>query len=175
MKPAHPLRPFLPADTIRLQDLLGQSIEELTGEDYDEEQRLAWMSGAADAIAFAKRLGENLTLIVEQDGEIEGFASLKANSEIDLLFVHPFSIREGVGTALIDALERIAAARGAEKLTADVSDTAYEFFLARGYQPTRRNNIPIGDVWLANTTMSKTLAKGGAAPTKGAPDDGERS
>lgn len=157
MATAHALRPFLPADTVPLQDLYAQSIEELTADDYDEDQRLAWISRAADPVAFAKRLAENVTLIVERDGERLGFASLKGNTEIDLLYVHPYAAGEGVASALLDALERIAAARGATALTADVSDTAHDVFEGRGYQPVRRNNIPIDDVWLANTTMTKSL------------------
>ncbi len=153
----HAMRPFLPADTIALQDLYAQSIEELTADDYNEDQRLAWISRAADPVAFAKRLSENLTLIVEREGEALGFASLKGNTEIDLLYVHPFAAGEGVATALLDALERLAAARGAATLTADVSDTAHDMFQSRGYEPVRRNNIPVDDVWLANTTMTKSL------------------
>ncbi|MBS0241510.1 MAG: GNAT family N-acetyltransferase [Proteobacteria bacterium] len=154
---SHSLRPFLPADVVRLQDLLAQSVEELTQDDYDEDQRLAWMSRVADAQAFAKRLAKNVTLLAERDGEILGFASLKDNSEIDLLYVHPYAAGEGVGTALLDALERLATARGAEKLSADVSDTAHEFFSNRGWIDVQRNNVPIDDVWLANTTMTKAL------------------
>lgn len=157
MKAPHPLRPFLPADTVRLQDLYAQSIEELTQEDYDEDQRLAWISRAADASEFAKRLSGNLTLVVEREGELAGFASLKDNTEIDMLYVHPYAAGEGVATALLDALERLAAARGAKAVTAEVSDTAYDVFEGRGYQPVQRNNIPIDDVWLTNTTMKKTL------------------
>lgn len=157
MKSPHPLRPFLPADTVRLQDLFAQSIEELTQDDYDEDQRLAWISRGADPAGFAKRLMDALTLVVERDGELQGFASLKNNAEIDMLFVHPFAVGEGVATALLDALERLAAARGAKTLTADVSDTAHDFFHSRGYQPTRRNNVPVDDVWLASTTMTKAL------------------
>ena len=58
---------------------------------------------------------------------------------------------------LIDALEKLAAARGAARLTADVSDSAQEFFKARGYLPRQRNTITLGDEWLANTTMDKQL------------------
>jgi putative acetyltransferase len=166
MKPPHPLRPFLPTDTVRLQDLFAQAVEELTQEDYDEDQRLAWISRAADAVEFAKRLSTNLTLVVERDGELLGFASLKDNTEIDMLYVHPFAIGEGVATTLLDALERLAMARGAKTLTADVSDTAHDFFQSRGYLPTRRNNIPVDDIWLASTTMTKTLA-GKAEPKTG--------
>ena len=38
----YPLRPFLPGDTMALRELFAQSIEELTQDDYDEEQRAAW-------------------------------------------------------------------------------------------------------------------------------------
>ncbi len=164
MKPSHPLRPFLPADTIRLQDLYAQSIEELTQDDYDEDQRLAWIARAADAVAFAKRLSDALTLVVERDGEMLGFASLKGNAEIDLLYVHPYAIGEGVATALLDALERLAEARGATQLSADVSDTAHDFFQGRAYQPVRRNNVPIDDVWFASTTMVKSFASAAIKP-----------
>jgi len=49
----YPLRPFLPADTMALRELFAQSIEELTQEDYDEDQRAAWASAAEDAAEFA--------------------------------------------------------------------------------------------------------------------------
>ena len=131
-----PLRPFLPADTMALRDLFAQSIEELTAEDYDEDQRLAWISTAEDADAFAKRLGSMLTLVVQLDGIYLGFTSLKDNKTIDMLYVHPDYAGEGIGTALVDALEKIAAARGTETLTTDASDTAVTFFERLGYVQT---------------------------------------
>lgn len=166
MKAAHPLRPFLLADTVRLQDLFAQAIEELTRDDYDDEQRLAWISQAEDSLKFGRRLAKNLTLVVEEEGELVGFASLKDNKEIDMLYVHPFSVGEGIGSNLLDALERLAAARGTETVTADVSDTAHDFFQSRGYQPVRRNNIPVDDVWLSSTTMTKSLKPGAKADTE---------
>ncbi|MBN9354618.1 MAG: GNAT family N-acetyltransferase, partial [Hyphomicrobium denitrificans] len=101
-----PLRPFLPADTMALRDLFAQSIEELTADDYDEDQRLAWAASAADADAFRARLGGTLTLIVQVEGEYLGFGSLKDNKTIDMLYVHPDFAGEGVGTAIADALEK---------------------------------------------------------------------
>ena len=52
----------------------------------------------------------------------------------------------------------LAASRGAPRLTADVSDSAEEFFKRRGFVPQQRNTTPLGDEWLANTTMEKKLA-----------------
>src|SRR5665213_3290439 len=55
----------------------------------------------------------------------------------------------------------LAGGRGADKLTVDASDSARGFFEKRGYQPQQRNTITMGEEWLANTTLSKQLAKGG--------------
>jgi putative acetyltransferase len=163
-----PLRPFLPSDTMALRELFAQSIEELTQDDYDEDQRIAWASAAEDATEFSKRLGQSLTLVVQLDGEYLGFASLMDNKTVDMLFVHPYYAGEGVGSALLTALEKIAAARGADVLTADASDAAQQFFEKHGYEATQRNSVPIDDRWLSNTTMIKRLkpaASSGAAPT----------
>lgn len=152
-----PLRPFLPADTLALRELFAQSIEELTQDDYDEDQRAAWASAAEDAGEFAKGLASATTLVVHMEGEHVGFAALKDNKVIDMLYVHPHHAGEGIGSALCDALERIAAARGAEAITVEASETAVLFFEGRGYVPMKRNSIPIGDLWLTNTTMRKEL------------------
>ena len=58
---------------------------------------------------------------------------------------------------LIDALEKLAGARGAETLSVDASDTAQEFFQKRGYVAKQRNSVSAGGEWLANTTMRKQL------------------
>jgi putative acetyltransferase len=142
-----------------LRDLFAQSIDELTADDYDEDQRLAWASSAEDAAEFRARLAGMLTLVVQLDGEYLGFGSLKNNITIDMLYVHPDYAGEGVGTALADALEKIAGARGTEAITVDASDTAAPFFERRGYAAVQRNSIPLDDQWLSNTTMLKPLAQ----------------
>lgn len=159
---AHPLRPFVPADTMGLRELFAASIEELTQEEYDEDQRIAWVSAAEDAQAFAKRLGSAVTLVVMIDGEYAGFGSLKDNTVIDMLYVHPWHAGEGVGSAIADALERIAAARGAGEISVDASDTAQIFFESRGYVATQRNSVPVDDQWLTNMTMKKKLTPSGS-------------
>jgi putative acetyltransferase len=46
-----------------------------------------------------------------------------------------------------------------------VSDNARLFFEERGFQPQRRNTVPLGDEWLGTTTMEKRLT---------APEEGTR-
>jgi putative acetyltransferase len=158
---AHPklaVRPFLPADTPILTEIFRASIEELAAEDYDEGQRAAWASAANDEAGFGARLGKQLTLLATMEGSPVGFASLEGPDHIDMLYVHPAVARQGVGAMLIDALERLAIARGAKRLVADVSDSAHDFFRRRGFVAQQRNSVPCGDEWLANTTMEKKFA-----------------
>jgi putative acetyltransferase len=158
------LRPFLPADAKRCIEIFRASIRELASEDYDEDQIEAWSARADDAAAFTARLSESLTLIATLDGASVGFASLKGASALDMLYVDPAAARRGVGSALIDALVRIAQARGVEKLSADASDSARPLFERNGFVAQRRNLVAVGDQWLGNTTMTRTFAKPAAAP-----------
>jgi putative acetyltransferase len=156
------LRPYLPADAVVCAAIFEASITELTSDDYTEAQQEAWIA-ALNEEELAERLGRQLTLIATLRDAPVAFASLKDGNHIDLLYVHPSAVGQGVASALIDALERLAAARGASKLTADVSDTAHHFFTRRGYVGQSRNTVPLGDEWLGNTTMQKTLSE----PPKG--------
>jgi putative acetyltransferase len=158
---AHPtlaLRPFLPADAPLLAEIFRAGVEELTADDYSEAQQEAWLSAVDDEESFAARLANELTLVATLEGSPAGFASLKGAEHIDMLYVHPAVARQGVATMLVDALERLAANRGALQLTVDASDTARAFFDKRGYIAQRRNTVSCGDEWLANTTMEKRLA-----------------
>src|SRR5436190_664879 len=104
-KPA--LRPFLPADTPVLAAIFIASIEELTAEDYSEIQREAWASAADDEAQFGKRLAGNLTLVATLQTSVVGFASLKGADHIDMLYVHPHAVGQGVASMLCDALEKL--------------------------------------------------------------------
>jgi putative acetyltransferase len=161
MARAHPqlaLRPFLPADVPMLAEIFRASIEELAADDYSESQREAWAATADDQAAFGARLAKALTLLGTMDGSPVGFAALEGRERLTMLYVHPAAAGHGVGSMLIDALEKLAASRGAPRLTAEVSDSAEGFFKRRGFVPQQRNTVPLGDEWLANTTMEKKLA-----------------
>ncbi len=152
------LRPYLTEDAPLLAAIFVASIEGLTGDDYSEAQQEAWMAAADDEAEFGKRLASELTLVATQEGLPVGFASLKGKDHIDLLYVHPGAVGQGVASALCDALEKLAGARGAKSLTVDASDNAAEFFLKRGYEARQRNTVSLNGEWLANTTMQKPFA-----------------
>lgn len=161
MAVAHPrlaLRPFLPADAPVLREIFRDSIEDLTADDYTEAQQEAWASAADDLGVFKTKLSGQLTLVATLEGSPVGFASLEGKDKIDMLYVHPAATGQGVGAMLVDALEKLAGARGTDRLTVDASDSARGFFEKRGYVAQQRNTVSVGDEWLANTTLQKQLA-----------------
>src|SRR2546430_13584248 len=107
MARAHPefaLRPFLAEDMPLLAEIFRASIAELTGDDYTEGQQEVWASAVDDEEAFAKRLGDQLTLIVTMNGSPVGFASLANNETIDLIYVHPALAGPGARPMLVGPL-----------------------------------------------------------------------
>jgi putative acetyltransferase len=164
-KPA--LRPYLAEDTPMLAAIFVAAVEQLTGDDYSEDQQQAWASTVDDEAQFGKRLAGGLTLVATLQNSPVGFASLKGGNQLDMLYVHPGVVGQGVAALLSDALEKLAGGRGAKALTVDASDNAQEFFLKRGYVGKQRNTVTVNGEWLANTTMQKALtsAEAPGAPT----------
>jgi putative acetyltransferase len=154
------MRPFLAEDVPLLAEIFRASITELTADDYSEAQQEAWASAAEDEAEFGGKLGKQLTLIATLQGSPVGFASLAGSDKIAMLYVHPAVAGQGVGAMLIDALEKLAGSRGAEKLKVDASDSARGFFEKRGYVAQQRNTVTVAGEWLANTTLQKQLAAG---------------
>ena len=122
------LRPMVPTDAPFLAEIFRAAIEELAAEDYSETQREAWASTADDEEEFGRRLAGELTLVATYGGSAVGFASLADNTKIDMLYVHPAAAGQGAAALLCDALEKLAAARGAKELTVDVKRHGVRLF-----------------------------------------------
>ena len=93
------------------------------------------------------------------DGSPVGFASLEGPERVDMLYVHPAAAGHGVGShadrragEARGLARRAAADRRCQRQRARISSSA------AGFVPQQRNTVPLGDEWLANTTMEKKLA-----------------
>jgi putative acetyltransferase len=162
--PKPSLRPYLASDLPLLNEIRFAAIEELTVDDYDEVQRRAWASAVDDEEEFAQSLEKGLTLVALIGGGPVGFIALQDGGLIDQLYVYPAIARTGVASALVEAIEKLAAARGTAMLVADASDTAKPLFEKRGFVAERRETIEIDGESLGNTRMTKALGP------KAAPD-----
>jgi putative acetyltransferase len=151
------LRPFLSHDAPALAALFRASMTELASEDYDEAQIDAWVSISDDAAQWAQKFDTTLTLLAFVGQTLAGFATLRGKDEIDMLYVAPDFVRQGVASALLVAVEKLAHARGAQTLRVDAPDNAEAFFKARGYGAQRRNTVCLAGAFIGTTTLTKPL------------------
>ena len=109
-------RPYLPADAVRCAEIFRDAIEITAADDYDEDQRAAWAARADDEELVRRKACGAAHHRRDAGRFVVAFASLKGVDELDMLYVDPAAGRQGVGSALVDAVERLARARGAKRL-----------------------------------------------------------
>lgn len=147
------IRAYQPADCRALTELFYETVHTVTVRDYTAAQRDAWATGQVDLAAWDASLQAHVSLVVEEDGVLIGFADLDAaTGYLDRLYVHKDYQRQGIATALCDALEQATAA---DTLTTHASITARPFFEQRGYRVVREQQVERRGVWLTNYVMEK--------------------
>ncbi len=102
--------------------------------------------------AWNRSFWEHTTWIAEQDGQIVGFGDISRDGYLDRLYVHARFQRQGIATALCDALEGAVKGRPIET---HASITARPFFTARGYRTITEQQVVRHGVRLTNFVMRK--------------------
>src|SRR5262245_21267532 len=113
--------------------------------DYHPDLLNRWAPPDQDMSHWAERLAQKNPFVAIVGDEIAGMAELEANGLIDYFYVHPDSQNQGIGAALLRALESEAVKLGLNLIFADVSVTAKGFFLAQGFSIIEsRSNVILG-------------------------------
>lgn len=77
-------------------------------------------------------------VVAEVDGAVVGFGHLNLEmGAVKAVYVSPDRVRKGVGTSLLNALEKSACAAGIERLRLDASLNSVGFYVRMGYQVER--------------------------------------
>jgi GNAT superfamily N-acetyltransferase len=102
-----------------------------------EEDRAALLANP-DAIELPlEQITGGRTVVAESAGELLGFAVVlprdDGDAELDGLFVEPTYWRHGIGRALVEQTERIAAADGAANLWVTANTRALGFYDSCGF------------------------------------------
>ena len=146
------LRPYRPEDCGELARLFYETVHTVNAADYTPEQLDAWATGKKPLETWDRSFRANTTLVAEAGGQIVGFADMDAGGYLDHLFVHRDFQRQGIATALCDALE---AGCSCLRYTTHASITARPFFQIRGYRVVREQQVDCRGVLLTNFVMEK--------------------
>jgi putative acetyltransferase len=130
---------------------------ESIGRDYHPDLIERWAPTSKDMNEWVERLAQKNPFVAIVDGQIVGMAEIEANGFIDFFYVHPRWQGKGIGKALLATLECKAAKNAVTLIFADVSITAKNFFLSRGFSITEaKNNVILGHP-APNFRMQKNL------------------
>lgn len=150
------LRSYRPADLPSVCRLFYETVHTVCASDYSERELDAWAPENVDISAWNRALRESLCVVATAGGEVVGFANLSGDY-LDRVYVHKDWQRRGVGSSMVDALERTARKREIGALYTDASITARPFFQAMGYRVVTPQKVVRGGVVLTNYRMEKSL------------------
>lgn len=151
------VRSYRRGDADGLGEVFHRSVREGARGLYDAEQVSAWSPEVPSGEIWEARLRESETVVATECGVPVGFMSLDAAGHLDLAFVLPEVMGRGVADALYAVLEGRARAAGLVRLTTEASLLAEPFFVRRGWQVVRRQEVERGGVTLKNAQMEKRL------------------
>ena len=100
-------------------------------------------------------IARNQVFVAEREGRVVGFATIVPrepndgeqegnDAELDGIFVEPSAWRQGVGTALLQQIEREAQAWGANRLHVVASPNVKGFYVRAGFTQTGEEHMPFG-------------------------------
>ncbi len=151
------IRPYTAADCPAVLALFYHTVHTVNRQHYTPDQLDAWAPADPDTARWDSSLRRHTALVAEDEaGRLLGFADMDvAAGYLDRLYVAAGCQRQGVGTALCDALEG-QLAPGA-RVTVHASLTARPFFEARGYRVVHTRQVERRGVMLTNLLMEKRI------------------
>ncbi len=158
------VRPLRPDEARAFLEVHHAAIRGIPNGIYPLEVIEAWSSPpVTEAVIerFLQNPGEEIRLVAEVDGQIVGIGALVvANSELRACYIHPAAARQGVGSALVSEIERIAKDDGLTHLQLASSINAEPFYASHGYEVVERGeHVLRTGVRMASVKMRKSFAQ----------------
>ena len=95
---------------------------------------------------------EHDTIVAVKDNRIVGFGDIDTTGYLDRLYVHKDYQNQGIATAICKELEKVV---DVDKITVYASVTAKPFFMSRGYEIRKEQQVIRGGISLTNYVMEK--------------------
>ncbi len=152
------IRPYVSADLEQAIELFTRTVHTVSAAYYSSEETEAWAPSNPDPEIWRDFFSKRYILVAESNGEIVGFGCLGPDgSTVDMLFSHQDHQSEGLGSAVLDALEAEAEQCGVKEISLTTSATAWPFYRKRGYDYRRSEKKTYGSVVFDCQILSKVL------------------
>jgi len=151
------IKPYEPDDAQATIDIFLRAIREVASMDYSPEQIAAWAK-VEDAEVWARYRANRPTWLAMDGSQPIGFADLKSDGCLDMMFVSPGYQGKGVASLLLATVEKAAREQGLQRIFTEASLTARPFFERKGFVVLAAQQVQKRGQTLANFMMEKRLA-----------------
>jgi putative acetyltransferase len=151
------IRPYEPGDAQATIDIFLRAIREVASRDYSPAEIAAWAK-VDDAETWAQYRANRPTWLAMDGSRPIGFADLKSDGCLDMMFVLPDYQGKGVASLLLATVERAAHERGFPRIFTEASLTARPFFECKGFVVVAAQQVEKRGQTLSNFLMEKMLA-----------------
>ncbi|MCD8029065.1 MAG: GNAT family N-acetyltransferase [Erysipelotrichaceae bacterium] len=151
------IRLYQPSDLEEVMHLFYDNVHSVCAKDYTNEQLDAWAPKEANVYRWESSLNKNHTLVVIDNNHIIGFGNIGQTGYLDRLYVDCQYLHQGVGSLILDHLEKYAAAKGNTHMNTQASITSKPFFEARGYTCIEKQIVERRGVRLKRYLMEKKI------------------
>lgn len=152
------IRAAVGSDAEEIAAVHASAIRDVCGQTYEPTQIEAWISGKTHQ-GYLRAIAERQVFVALRDDRVVGFSELDPKTGgVFAVYVRPDCLRQGVGGALLQALETCAAEYALDRLHLHATLNAIPFYQARGFVLDAMTSFPLGPgASLACASMHKHL------------------
>ena len=151
------LKQITKKDQLKVKEVYFDSICSIDENIYSKEHKFAWSCQAWENSEFEKSLLEGIGLKLICNKKIIGFATRYPEERLSLLYVRGNFKRMGLGTMLLDSIERDALKSGIKQLKTEASLISYKMLLKRKWVIDSKEKINIKGLIFERYRMFKIL------------------
>lgn len=120
-------------DIPQLAQLYYETVTQNAPQHYTEAQTQAWANFALNESQFAQLFTDATTFLMEDQGEILGFAGLAPDGHVTAVYVHSDRLGQGIGSQLMEILIEQSRSQNIPRLYAEASEFSLGLFLKFGF------------------------------------------
>jgi putative acetyltransferase len=150
------IREYHSQDLDGAMDVFIRAIRHTGSRDYSPAQIDAWAQ--ADRQLWSQRRMSRPTWVADVDGKPIGFIDLEPDGHIDMMYVDPQYLGQGVAKELLQTVEAQARANSLKRLYSEVSLTARSFFERNGFQVVEPETVFRNGEYFDRFKMAKHLS-----------------
>ena len=151
------LKQITQKDQLKLKEVYFDSVCSIDENIYSKEHKFAWACQAWENSEFEKSLLKGIGSKLIYNREIIGFATRYPENRLSLLYIRGNYKRKGLGTLILNSIERDALKSGINKLNAEASLISYKLLLKRKWEIDRKEKVNINGLIFERYKMFKIL------------------